>query len=75
MFVAKAIATHSYDAGKRDFQFLVSWRDAWEEPWDFSGVSQAEDEFVDDTVDAHSAGDEGEGSIGWVGEYEVVCVE
>lgn len=38
-------------------------------------VREAEDEFVDYAVDADCAGNEREGSVGWVGEDEVVGVE
>lgn len=39
------------------------------------GVGEAEDEFVDDAVDADGAGDEAEGCVGRVAKDEVVRVE
>jgi hypothetical protein len=38
-------------------------------------VREAEDEFINDAVDADGAGDKREGCIGRVGEDEVVGVE
>lgn len=75
MFMTKPIATHSHDASKWNLEFPASRWNAGQQPGHFAGVREAEDEFVDDTVDADGAGDEGQGGVGGVGEDEVVRVE
>lgn len=73
--MAQSISPDRDDAGKRDIQLLARWWDAGEQPGHLGRVREAEDELVDDAVDADGAGDEGEGGVGWVGEDEVVGVE
>jgi hypothetical protein len=75
MLMTQAIPAHANDARERDLEEFVRRRNTRDEPRYFSSVCETEDEFVDDAVDADGAGDEGGGSVGGVGEDEMLGVE
>lgn len=73
--MAQPIPAQRHYARERDIELLARGWDARDKPGHFLRVREAEDELVDDAVDADSARDEGERCVGRVGENEVVRVE
>lgn len=73
--MAQPISPQRHDARERDIQLLARRWYARDKPRHLLRMRKAEDELVDDAVDADGAGDEGEGSIRRVREDEVVRVE
>jgi hypothetical protein len=73
--MTQPIAAHRDDARERDFKSFARRRNTRNQPWDFTRVRKAKDEFVDDAIDAHGARDKRRRCVGRVGEDEMVCVK
>lgn len=55
MLVTKSIAAHGNDAGEGNGERPAGGRDTRQEPGNFFGVCEGEDEFVNHAVDAYGA--------------------
>jgi len=73
--MTQTVSPHSNNGGERQREFAARGRDAGKQPGNLGRVREAENEFVDNTVDADGAGDKGDCSVGRVAVDEVVSVE